>query len=132
MSDEILENNSDVLAASDPEITEDRIDLDALWVVRRLKAKGYEAYLTGGCVRDLLLGLKPKDFDVATNAKPEEVKRIFRNCRLIGRRFLLAHVFFPGGKIIETATFRKNPTDVQEDLQEDLLVRQDNVYGNIE
>ena len=115
-----------------PEIDLARIDLNALWVVRRLHAKGYEAYLTGGCVRDLLLGKEPKDFDVATSAKPEEIQKIFRNCRLIGRRFLLAHIFFPGGKIIETATFRANPTDVQEDMPEDLLVTQDNVYGNLE
>lgn len=108
------------------------IDLNALWVIKRLRAKNYEAYLTGGCVRDLLLGRTPKDFDVATNAKPEEVRQIFRNSRLIGRRFLLAHVFFPGNKIVETATFRANPLDVQEDLPEDLLVTQDNVYGNIE
>lgn len=108
------------------------IDLNALWVIKRLRAKNYEAYLTGGCVRDLLLGKAPKDFDVATNAKPEEVREIFRNSRLIGRRFLLAHVFFPGNKIVETATFRANPLDVQEDLPEDLLVTQDNVYGNIE
>jgi poly(A) polymerase len=108
------------------------IDLNALWVIKRLRAKNYEAYLTGGCVRDLLLGRTPKDFDVATNAKPEEVRQIFRNSRLIGRRFLLAHIFFPGNKIIETATFRANPLDVQEDLPEDLLVTHDNVYGNIE
>ena len=107
------------------------IDLNALWVIKRLRAKNYEAYLTGGCVRDLLLGKAPKDFDVATNAKPEEVRDIFKNSRLIGRRFLLAHVFFPGNKIVETATFRANPLDVQEDLPEDLLVTQDNVYGDI-
>jgi len=116
----------------EPEIPLASIDLNALWVVRRLRAKGFEAYLTGGCVRDLLLAKSPKDFDVATNAKPEEIKHVFRNCRLIGRRFLLAHIFFPGGKIIETATFRANPTDVAEDLPEDLLVTHDNVFGNIE
>lgn len=114
------------------EIDTKRIDVNAFWVVRRLRAKGFDAYLTGGCVRDLLLGKTPKDFDVATNAKPEELGQVFRNCRLIGRRFLLAHIFFPGGKIIETSTFRANPTDVQEDLPEDLLVKQDNVYGTIE
>ncbi|MDA0712970.1 MAG: polynucleotide adenylyltransferase PcnB [bacterium] len=117
----------------EPEIANEKIDLNALWVVRRLRAKGYEAYLTGGCVRDLLLNKTPKDFDVATNARPEEVKRIFRNCRLIGRRFLLAHIFFPTGKIIETATFRANPIDLPEDIpSEDLLVTRDNVYGDIE
>lgn len=117
---------------NEPEIPISKIDINAVWVVRRLRAKGHEAYLTGGCVRDLLLGKQPKDFDVATNAKPDEIKRIFRNCRLIGRRFLLAHVFFPGGKIIEVATFRANPLDVQEDMSEDLLVTHDNVYGTIE
>jgi poly(A) polymerase len=117
---------------AEPEIALSKIDLNALWVVRRLVAKGYEAYLTGGCVRDLLLGRTPKDFDVATNAKPEDVRRIFKNCRLIGRRFLLAHVFFPGGKIVETATFRANPTDLVEDTTEDLLVTQDNVFGTVE
>jgi poly(A) polymerase len=116
------------------EIEPERIDLNALWVVRRLRAKGHQAYLTGGCVRDLLLGFKPKDFDVATSARPEEVKAIFRNCRLIGRRFLLAHVVFPGGKIIETATFRANPSeDISDDESlDDLLVVQDNVYGTME
>lgn len=128
MTEEVVEIES----PTTPEIPSAKIDVNAIWVVRRLRAKGFEAYLTGGCVRDLLLGKEPKDFDVATSAKPEEIKRIFRNCRLIGRRFLLAHIFFPGGKIIETATFRANPLDVQEDLSEDLLVTHDNVYGNIE
>jgi len=74
-------------------------------VLYRLREAGYEAFLVGGCVRDLLLGITPKDFDIATSALPEEVKRTFRNCRLIGRRFRLAHVFF-GREIVEVATFR--------------------------
>jgi poly(A) polymerase len=115
-----------------PEIPLHLIDSDALWVVRRLHAKGHEAYLTGGCVRDLLLGRTPKDFDVATAAHPNQVKSAFRNCRLVGRRFRLAHVFFPSGKVIETATFRANPTDELEDLPDDLLVARDNVFGNVE
>ncbi|MFZ9888256.1 MAG: poly(A) polymerase, partial [Myxococcota bacterium] len=118
--------------ASDPEIPLDLIDPEALWVVKRLRAKGYEAYLTGGCVRDLLLGIAPKDFDVATAAHPNQVKAVFRNCRLIGRRFRLAHVYFPDGKVIETATFRANPLDEMEDLPEDLLVERDNVFGTVE
>ncbi len=69
------------------------------------KDAGFQAFLVGGCVRDLLLGIEPKDFDVATDALPEQVKRLFRNCRLVGRRFRLAHVFF-GREIIEVATFR--------------------------
>jgi poly(A) polymerase len=76
-----------------------------LKVLYRLKEAGYQGFLVGGAVRDLLLGIRPKDFDVATNALPEEVRRVFRNCRLVGRRFRLAHVFF-GSEIIEVATFR--------------------------
>ena len=93
------------------EIALEKIDTHALWVIKRLCAKGHKAYLAGGCVRDLLLERDPKDYDVATSATPQEVKSIFRNCRLVGRRFLLAHVFFPGGKNIETATFRANPLE---------------------
>ncbi len=115
-----------------PEIPLDLVDADALWVVRRLQAKGFEAYLTGGCVRDLLLGRTPKDFDVATAAHPNQVKSVFRNCRLVGRRFRLAHVFFPSGKVIETATFRANPIDELDDLPSDLLVSRDNVFGTVE
>jgi poly(A) polymerase len=74
-------------------------------VLYRLREGGFQAFLVGGCVRDLLLGLQPKDFDVATDALPEQVRKLFRNCRLIGRRFRLAHVFF-GREIIEVATFR--------------------------
>jgi poly(A) polymerase len=86
-------------------ISRSNIPADALRVLYRLREAGFEAYLVGGCVRDLTLGLEPKDFDVATNALPEQVKRLFRNCRLVGRRFRLAHVFF-GREIIEVATFR--------------------------
>ena len=83
----------------------DMISPEALKVLRRLDEAGYKGYLCGGGVRDLLLGIAPKDFDVATDARPEEIKRVFRNCRIIGRRFRLAHVFFRD-VIIETATFR--------------------------
>ena len=114
------------------EIALEKIDTHALWVIKRLCAKGHKAYLAGGCVRDLLLGREPKDYDVATSATPQEVKNIFRNCRLVGRRFLLAHVFFPGGKNIETATFRANPLEQMEEEPEDLLLRRDNVFGSEE
>ena len=97
------------LVRHDASFDEARIDPDAAKVVRRLERHGYEAYLVGGCVRDLLLGRRPKDFDVATSARPEEVRELFRNCRIIGRRFRLAHVLFGGGKVIEVATFRRNP-----------------------
>ena len=88
-------------------ISRKNIDPDALKVLYRLSQLGYTAYLVGGGVRDLLMGREPKDFDVGTSAKPNEVKRAFRNCFLIGRRFRLAHIRF-GEKVIETATFRQN------------------------
>lgn len=118
----------------------DRIDPDVQKVVRRLVRHGYEAYLVGGCVRDLLLEGKPKDFDVATSARPEQVRELFRNSRVIGRRFRLVHVLFHGGKVIEVATFRRNPNDEPDDSEpgaraagptdgSQLLIRSDNVFG---
>jgi poly(A) polymerase len=118
------------------EIPLDRLDVDAVKVIARLRHMGHQAYLVGGCVRDVLLGKTPKDFDVATSAHPGEVRAIFRNCRLIGRRFRLAHVYYRGGKVIEVATFRKNPVDAADDLGEaangDLLITRDNVFGTAE
>ena len=93
------------------------IDPDALKVLYRLSGLGYTAYLVGGGVRDLLMGRRPKDFDVGTSAKPNEVKKAFRNCFLIGRRFRLAHVRFAGGKVIETATFRQSAQSVGEIIE---------------
>jgi poly(A) polymerase len=121
------------LVRHDVVFDEDRIDPDAAKVVRRLDRAGFEAYLVGGCVRDLLLGGKPKDFDVATSARPEDVRGLFRNCRIIGRRFRLAHVLF-GGKVIEVATFRRNPAmetpeEAAAEVVDDLLIRSDNVFG---
>src|SRR5207247_10383499 len=118
----------------------EQIDADAEKVVRRLTRNGYAGYLVGGCVRDLLLGRKPKDFDVATSATPQEIKALFRNCRIIGRRFRLAHIFF-GSKIIETSTFRANPREVDVDDEttldaeqghgdNELYIRRDNVFGS--
>ncbi len=94
-----------VIARGEHTISRSHISPNALRVLYRLKDAGFQAFLVGGCVRDLLIGLEPKDFDVATDALPEQVKRLFRNCRLVGRRFRLAHVFF-GQEIIEVATFR--------------------------
>ncbi len=94
-----------IVPRSEHTISRSHISPNALRVLYRLKEAGFQGFLVGGCVRDLLIGLTPKDFDVATNALPEEVRRLFRNCRLIGRRFRLAHVFF-GNEIIEVATFR--------------------------
>jgi poly(A) polymerase len=125
----------DFTPAHDPEIPVARLDADALRTVARLRHMGHQAYFVGGCVRDLLLDQKPKDFDLATDAHPGEVRAVFRNCRLIGRRFRLAHVYFRGGKVIEVATFRKNPTELAEEGGEDdadLLITRDNVFGTAE
>ena len=108
-----------------PSLDRAAIDPDADRVVRKLTRAGYKAYLVGGCVRDLLVSRTPKDWDVATSATPNEIKATFRNSRIIGRRFRLAHVFF-GSKIIETSTFRANP---REEDEHDLLIRRDNVFG---
>src|SRR5512143_634619 len=87
------------------------IDPDCLKVLYRLNGHGYVAYLVGGAVRDLMLGRKPADFDVGTNAHPNQIKKLFRNAFLIGRRFRLAHVRFQGGKVIEVSTFRRKPDE---------------------
>lgn len=117
-------------------IDDDAIDSDVQRVVRRLARAGYEAYLVGGCVRDLLLGRRPKDFDVATGARPEDVRALFRNSRIIGRRFRLVHVLFSGQKVIEVATFRRNPNPEEHsgahNDDSDLLIRSDNAFGNVE
>jgi len=116
------------------------IDPDAMKVIRRLTRHGHRAYLVGGGVRDLLLEHSPKDFDVATSARPREVRALFRNCRVIGRRFRLAHILFSEGKIIEVATFRRDPgEDVDDEMVEesldrpprdsDVLIRRDNAFG---
>ncbi len=109
------------------------ISPNALRVLYRLRESGFGAYLVGGAVRDLLVGGHPKDFDVATDATPEQVKALFRNCRLIGRRFRLAHVVF-GREIIEVATFRANADDGSGDREthEGGRVLRDNVFGTIE
>jgi poly(A) polymerase len=103
-------------------------------VLHRLREAGFGAYLVGGCVRDMLLGREPKDFDVSTDAKPEEVRQVFRNCRLIGRRFRLAHVHF-GREIIEVATFRAQYVEEEDEegrvIENGRIIR-DNVYGTIE
>ena len=113
---------------SEHPISRSAIDPDALKVLYRLKNSGYKAYLVGGSVRDLLLGRTPKDFDIGTDAHPQAVRRLFRNCRLIGRRFRLAHILFPQGKVIEVATFRRRPEPLDPEAPE-LLMTSDNVFG---
>jgi len=106
-------------------IVPEKIDTHAFYVIEKLRAAGYSAYLVGGGVRDLLLNRRPKDFDISTSAKPEEIRSLFRNAILIGRRFRLAHIRF-GKKIIEVATFRSGDPE-----SADLIVR-DNVWGSEE
>lgn len=103
------------------------LDRDARRVVSRLQQHGFEAYFVGGCVRDLMIGRRPKDFDVATDATPQEIRRLFRNGRIIGRRFRLVHVHY-GGNIIETSTFRCEPPEQKGG--DDLLIVEDNEFGS--
>ena len=129
--------HGDLEAHSEPRILErsehpvSRRDIDprVLKVLYRLIDAGHDAYLVGGGVRDLMIGRRPKDFDVATSAHPQEVRDLFRNSRLIGRRFRLVHVFF-GQHNIEVATFRRRAEDVAE--SEDPLIRHDNTFGTPE
>ena len=102
-------------------------------VIRRLQKAGYEAYLVGGCVRDLLLDRVPKDFDIATSARPEDIRKLFNSCRLIGRRFRLAHIYY-GRDYLEVATFRAPHADDDEGgkTDDDGRIIHDNVYGTLE
>ncbi|RCU51606.1 polynucleotide adenylyltransferase PcnB [Corallincola luteus] len=125
-----------VIPRSAHSISRTDISDNALKVLYRLNKNGYQAYLVGGGVRDLLLGLKPKDFDIVTDASPEQVKKLFRNCRLVGRRFRLAHILF-GRDIIEVATMRGHHSNAEDDTvgtahAETGMILRDNVYGTIE
>ncbi len=116
-----------IYAAREHRIDKRRIDTDALKIIKRLSENGYAAYLVGGAVRDLLIDRYPKDFDIVTAAKPNEIKKLFRNARVIGRRFRLVHVHFTG-KIIEVSTFRAlRDAEVENPEQYD-----NNVYGTME
>lgn len=114
---------------SSSSIEDQKISVNAIKVVNRLQEHGYEAYLVGGCIRDLLLGQSPKDFDVATDAHPEEVRDLFRNSRVVGKRFRLVHVRF-GTEIVEVTTFR-GPHEEQYDEthSESGMTLNDNIYG---
>jgi poly(A) polymerase len=120
-----------ILSRGEHGISRNNIDKHALKVLYRLHKSGFHACLVGGAVRDLLLGIKPKDFDIATDATPEQVNKLFRNCRLIGRRFRLAHIHF-GRLIIEVATFRAEHESSQSGHQDESgrIVR-DNVFGEL-
>ena len=99
------------------------IDKDALWAIRKIQQNGGEAYIVGGAIRDMLLGRKPKDFDVATSLSPRQVQRLFWNARIIGKRFRIVHLFF-SGKIIEVTTFRSDEENFEDG--------RNNVFGTIE
>ena len=133
-----VRSTPEVLGGSQHSLRREQISRNAVGVVERLQKAGYQAYLVGGCVRDLLLGHQPKDFDVATSATPEQVRAEFRNARVIGRRFKLVHVHF-GREIIEVATFRAHHPQGEDDEDSHLASRnesgrilRDNVYGNQE
>lgn len=118
----------------DHSIRNRQISKNSLTVINRLNSAGFNAYLVGGGVRDLLLGLSPKDFDIVTDAHPSEIKKVFRNSRIIGRRFRLVHVVF-GREIIEVATFRSNETDDASkhyQTNQEGFVTRDNIYGSID
>ena len=113
-----------ILPRAEHNVSRKDIDADALNVMYRLKSHGFLAYMVGGGVRDLLLGRRPKDIDIGTNAHPQQVKKLFRNCFVIGRRFRLCHVRF-GRKVIEVSTFRRQaPAE-----EGDTLIRRDNTFG---
>lgn len=104
-------------------ITNSQIDKDALWAIRKIQQSGGEAYIVGGAIRDMMLGRKPKDFDIATSLSPRQVQRLFWNARIIGRRFRIVHLFF-SGKIIEVTTFRSDEENFEDG--------RNNLYGTIE
>jgi poly(A) polymerase len=110
-----------VYSADEHGIRMGMIDPDAVWAIRKLTDEGHRAYVVGGAIRDLLLGKKPKDFDVATDAQPNRIRRIFRRSRIIGRRFRIVHLYFDGGKIIEVSTFRASGEGVEGN----------NIYGTL-
>lgn len=128
-----IKTQARIIPRSEHTISRANISPNALKVLYRLRDAGYDGYLVGGGVRDMLLGREPKDFDVATNARPEEVKKLFRNCLLIGRRFRLAHVRF-SGEVIEVATFRAqgNGENQEDSRSESGRILRDNVYGTLE
>lgn len=120
-----------IIPRTDHRISKIHISPNALKVLQRLHHAGFEAYLVGGCVRDLLLNKQPKDFDIATAATPNEIRRLFKNARIIGRRFKIVHVWFHQ-EIIEVTTFRGHePTDTNQQTNAEGMLIRDNVYGSL-
>ncbi len=123
-----LEEDNYIILRPDHNISRKNIDREALKVLYRLKDAGFIAYLVGGSVRDMLLEKRPKDFDIGTNARPEQIRKLFKHSRIIGKRFRLVHVYFRGGKIIEVSTFRKQTDcDDREAAREELS--NDDLFG---
>jgi poly(A) polymerase len=118
-----------IVPRSEHPISRGDIDKNAVKVLYRLHKAGYRAYLVGGGVRDLMLGRRPKDFDVGTDARPNEVRRLFGNSRIIGRRFRLVHVYFQDGDVVEVSTFRRDPEADEQAAPGELLITSDNTYG---
>lgn len=122
-----LIKQAEIYSREDHEIDSSLVDADAVKVCRRLESHGYEAYIVGGAVRDLMVGKTPKDFDIVTDAYPSQIKKVFRNSRIIGRRFRLVHLYFANNKILEVATFRSseagNHNNVYGTIEEDVLRR---------
>ncbi|MBV8202080.1 MAG: polynucleotide adenylyltransferase PcnB, partial [Acidobacteria bacterium] len=118
-----------VVPRSEHPISRVHIDKNALKVLYRLHKAGYMAYLVGGGVRDLMLDRRPKDFDVGTDARPNEVRRLFGNSRIIGRRFRLVHVYFHDGDVVGVSTFRRDPEPDEQSAPGELLITSDNTYG---
>lgn len=119
-----------IVPRSEHRVSRKHISKNALKVLYRLHSAGYMAYLVGGSVRDLMLGRRPKDFDVGTDARPNEIRRLFSNSRVIGRRFRLVHVFFYDGETVEVSTFRRDPDrEEQESAPGELLITSDNTFG---
>ena len=117
------------IESSTLDLQKDLISYPALAIIRKLKRSGWDAFIVGGAVRDLLLNVKPKDFDIVTNASPHEIKNLFRRSRIIGRRFRIVHVYI-GNETIEVSTFRK--PNVSNSLDSYGRILRDNVFGSIE
>ncbi len=113
-----------IYSSKEHTVRNSQIDKDALWAIRKIQAQGAEAYIVGGAVRDMLLGRKPKDFDIATSLSPRQVQKLFWNARIIGRRFRIVHLYFNHDKIIEVTTFRSDEENFEEG--------NNNIFGTIE
>ncbi|HET6486452.1 MAG TPA: polynucleotide adenylyltransferase PcnB [Spirochaetia bacterium] len=125
-----IEKKAHIYTQAEHGVEADRIDSDAVWVVRRLRQAGFHAYLVGGAVRDLLLSRTPNDFDIATDAHPQQIRRCFRSARIIGRRFRLVHVYTRGDRYMEVSTFRSRGALGTADHRDN--PDQNNLFGTME